>query len=174
MCNIQMRTKMAHREETEQQFMESIVRQASGKKIHELFTRTTSHRLNQNPVMNDYDSNQNELDEEENNVQTAIGAETNPIRNVPDPVMKNMRFRGGYSTDVGRMPQNRKNAPTSSVGLEPRIEMRRVKQEIGQSEKQLHNLQKKKVKLMRKITGRLESTNNKFEDNVDFFKEFLT
>jgi len=71
------------------------------------------------------------------------------------PVMKNMRFKGGYSTDAGRFPQNKKTAPISSVGLEPRIEMRNVKREIEETEKKLHELQQQKVKLMRQLTGRL-------------------
>ena len=96
-----------------------------------------------------------EDDEEYQQSPMDVSMGRNPERNVPDPVMKNMRFKGGYSTDMGRYPQNKKQEPTSSVGLEPRVEMIRIKKEIEAKERELHELQQQKVKLMRQLTGRL-------------------
>jgi len=168
---------VAYKEESYEQFLETLSAQLSMRKLNSLGPNPQNiYHGNDHPDQDDEDrihpNNQAHFvrslsdrnarwdetpDDDEEYTQSPVDMSMarTPTRNVPDPVMKNMRFKGGYSTDAGRFPQNKKTAPISSVGLEPRIEMRNVKREIEETEKKLHELQQQKVKLMRQLTGRL-------------------
>jgi len=187
---------MAHKEETYEQFLETLSSQLGRMKRLDATLGQTPQSVyhgddhpdqdeeddlirpnNQAHLVRSFSNRRakwDETPEEEKQQQYPVDMSMarNPERNAADVSTKNMRFKGGYSTDMGRYPQNRKEEPTSSVGLEPRVEMNRVKKMIKEKETELHELQQKKVQLMRKITGRLESNNNKFEDNVAFFQEW--
>ncbi len=187
---------MAHKYETDQQFMESIVRQVAKSKIVE-DTQTIRGSLrptanqsyhgssfyptldeeeplfpnNQSHLMRNTQDDPSGHDWDDENKDWSV--DSNPIipqRNAEAKMIGTRKNSGGYSSDIGRH-ENPRSPDVSSLEEHPRIEMKKVKRSIQELERQLHELQEKKVKLMRKITGRLEE--NKFEDNVAFFKNWL-
>ena len=128
---------MAYREETEQQFMESIARQMA----MPFSKRPARGRLPSGFQNLDNDTQMPDPDDEF--TDHLYGNELKP------PQM------GGYSSDVGAHPSAPAPSGEGNEGLQARIEMRKVKSEIDRTEKRLHELQQQKVDLMRKITGRL-------------------
>jgi hypothetical protein len=162
---------MAYREETEQQFFETIVRQARGP-MRRPFGDQQYHGNHYSGGHASEDDNFADFDPQEDGYEVAEPETVDTMRGrmssftkpytqgrqigsefaEPSPDALSHGF-GGYSSESGSRHLPAKPAP--NVGMEPRVEMMKIKKEIKAKETELHELQKRKVELMRKITGRL-------------------
>lgn len=153
---------MAYKEESDQQFIESIVRQAS--RPGQPFNRPGFQNLdnpdpeNINPlhVRGDHPA-WDTVTGNRDRYQAAMREKASQQKN---PAMSTFHLKqqypdvglGGYSSDTGRHSA----APEANVNnIDDHFNMRQIKKQIEEKEKELHELQQRKVELMRKITGRL-------------------
>lgn len=138
---------MAYKEESDQQFMESIVNQARGPVRRPM----GGQQYNGDPGFGpDDDSFGNERSpmKRSNGFQNIDGADQYDS----DQAVTN--FANKYEpTELGTRPMNTAGEEEQE---NPRAEMQELKRAIQEKERELHELQQQKVKLMRKITGRLE------------------
>lgn len=120
---------MAYKEESDQQFLESVLRQVGGPR---------RPMVNQQQYNGDPGHGPND--------DSFGGYETS-------------RLNGGFQNIDGPESQIDDNDEAGnfikSQESDPRTEMNQIKKMIEAKEKELHELQQKKVELMRKITGRL-------------------
>lgn len=151
---------MAYKEETDQQFFETIVRQAQGRVRSPIGDHQYhGNRYSAHTAYDDYDPDNGYEVAEPEQVDATRGrmsSFTKPYRSGPQigaEINEPMPQLGGYSTETG---SRHLEAPQPvNAGMEPHLEMRKVKKAIETKEKELHELQRQKVELMRKITGRL-------------------
>lgn len=176
---------MAAKFETEEQFLESIFRQvgngivrhSSDRAYNGGHYRPTVDTEDEDYVLPNNQANywrnlatQDDSDPEPETIAPQYQPpQSNPLlRQRENPVvMKGIRKNSGsYSSDMGRHAE--RPAASFETGLDPkrsymgdeesenpREDVKRIKKAIQEKEAELHDLQKQKVELMRKITGRL-------------------
>ena len=158
---------MAYKEETDQQFMESIIRQTAGAMRRPMgdqqFHGSRGYGADDDSfgLDNSDDDFQRAEPEQVDAMRGRMSSFTKPYPNSPQvgaELNEPMPQFGGYSGDTGtrHMPPKHLEHPSY---LDDRMnlhkEMKSIKKEIEAKEKELHELQRSKVELMRKITGRL-------------------
>jgi hypothetical protein len=171
---------MAYKEETDQQFMESIIKQASRPGRSFNGARMGFQNLDDNPDpedINPFSARGNHAAWDtptgyRNRYQAAMSQKSAQDKG---PAMSAFHLKqqypdmglGGYSSDQGRhtvapeangprsLPDSRGPLDGHGSDLDYHAEMGQVKKLIKDKERELHELQRQKVELMRKITGRL-------------------
>lgn len=134
---------MAYKEESDQQFIESVLRQVGGPRR----PMANQRQYNGDPGHGPNDDSFGGYESSRINGGFQPNGPESQIDDIDD------------NDEAGNFIKSQQN--------DPRAEMNQIKKMIEAKEKELHELQQKKVELMRKITGRLESNNN-----LAFFKSW--
>jgi len=156
---------MAYKEESDQQFLETIVRQVSNG-----IRRPTGDAAYHGNVGwgNDDDSFATGDDGHEAATTADFITARRPLSGfgseygrseTPDTAQfEPMPKLGGYSSESGsrHLEPNYSGSSELRDRVRMRLDMRKIINSIKDKERELHELQQQKVELMRKITGRLE------------------
>lgn len=167
---------MAYKEESEQEFMESVIRQISrpGQPVSDMPNDRMVRMGFQN--LDDPDPeeiNPFEIRGDRPHWDTPTGHRERAMASIrakrpgwpasqgkdsgevapfePNAYLSGKQQTRGYSTDHGVHHMDGGEEESN-----PHMEMKELKKQIKEKERELHELQQQKVKLMRKITGRLE------------------
>lgn len=156
---------MAYKYETDQQFMESIVRQVGSG-----LRRPSGNQAYHGQQFSGFDSADDDFagdagemgyeqpSEEDLQPKNSIfKRQTTPVDAEVEAPMGGAHSPqnwGGFSSDSGGSRHVSPKEP-ANTGMEPRMQLRKIKNQIKDLERSLHELQAKKVDVMRQLTGRL-------------------